>query len=363
MAVLLCGGLITVSALHALGDEKHGFEGRLGRLLLGDELPEPWQDLAVLLPTGIVMLFLISVVTRWSLRPLVAASKQAMTVGPQHPEARIDTTDLPGEVTPLVDAVNAALSRLSYAYEAERRFTADAAHALRTPLAVLSLRLQLARRGECADWAGIEADMGTLTRLVDRLLKLARSDYQTHQSGPVNLSRVAREAAALIQPLAESAQRTLSVDAPHAVWVAGQLDHLRDMATNLVENALVHGEGRICIAVSARHGSARLDVMDDGPGVPPDKRDLVFDRFFKAKSDTAGSGLGLAIVRAIVLSHRGQVEIADQLTSRISVSLPLDTQGRTRPSRRPEGNAEDSTPAALADHRHPGGSGGFELRK
>ena len=154
----------------------------------------------------------------------------------------------------MVDAVNGALARLDDAYAAQRRFTADAAHELRTPLAVLNLRLQRAKLDAAVDWPAVERDLAYMNRTVGQLMELARKEDPTWLDGstgmsPMNLSRVVREAAAAVLPFAEENGRPLEVDAPGVVSALGRPEDLRDAVRNLMENALVHGTGAIRVRV------------------------------------------------------------------------------------------------------------------
>jgi signal transduction histidine kinase len=270
---------------------------------------EPYQDGLVLAGFTLPALLLIWLVSSWSLRPLARASQEARQMGPQAPLARISRAGLPAEITPLVDAVNAALNRMAEAIAAERRFTENAAHELRTPLAVLGLRLQRARQSpsQVPDWPAIEQDMAHMNRLVAQLLDLARKENSARTAaggGLVNLSRVAREAAALVLPLAEAQGRTLSVDMPAHLPARGDADDLRDALRNLLENAAVHGQGGIDLRGRVQEGYAIVTVSDQGPGVAADMREAVFERFRK-NSNSSGSGLGLAIVREVARAHGG----------------------------------------------------------
>ncbi len=338
MGLILCGGLVAVAVLHELGED-HGPGGRLGRLLLGDELPEPWQDLAVLLPFGSLILLLVGIVCRWSLRPLIRASTEAARVGPLDPDRRIDMAGLPDELLPLVAAMNAALDRLATAYQVEKRFTSNAAHELRTPLATLSLRLQRTRHdGVPIDWPALDRDIAAMSALVDRLLDLARrQDAGTDAAGaaPVNFCRIVREAAAQMVPLVEAAGRELAVDLPDCLLVRGDAVDLQDMVRNLIENALRHGAGRIDLqgcAVAGTGLSVRLDVADEGAGVAPELRHSVFERFRKGRQAGAGSGLGLAIVQEVVRRHRGTVGFVAGPRCVVRVALPDASTGSPRES-------------------------------
>ena len=302
-------------------------------------LDEDYEYLYVLAPFVLLSLALVWPISGWSLRPVARASREAAAVGPANPAARITADRLPDEIRPLAEAVNAALDRLARAYVAERRLTADAAHELRTPLAVLSLRLQKARLGE-ADWPAIERDVTRLGRLVGQLMDLARRESPARGDvtpAELNLSRIVRQAAAQVLPLAEEAGRLLEVDAPDEVRVPGRADDLRDMMVNLLDNALVHGAGTISVAVRPHGERVVVEVSDEGPGVPEPLREEVFDRFRKGRAASPGAGLGLAIVRQVARDHGGDVRFLPVPGGRVEVVLPIGRphdagpRGRVRP--------------------------------
>jgi len=289
---------------------------------------DPYQDVLMLVPFSLGAIALLWLVSGWSLRHLASASREAAIVGPGNPGARISTARLPEEIRPLVSAINGALDRLADAYQAEQRFVADAAHELRTPLAVLSLHLQRAKLGGELDWATIDQDIAQLSKLVDQLLDLARKEHERQTGGSgerpiVNLSRVAREAAAAVFPLVNRSQRQLDVDLPDDLPVRGRASELHDMIRNLLDNALVHGEGRICLSGGIERDEAVIAIADDGPGVLPSLRERVFERFTKAPAGGEGHGLGLAIVREIVRAHGGDVAFAPGQVATIRATFPL----------------------------------------
>ena len=311
------------TALAATVDELN-LAGVLSRRRLGGLetlLREPYQDMTVLVAFSLVMLLLIWLVSGWSLAPLRRASAEAAAIGPSNLEARISNIGLPSEIRPLVAAFNGALARLSTAYALEQRFTADAAHELRTPLAVLGLRLQRARAEGRVDLE-VENELGRMNRLVAQLLDLARKEQFGSVAvlsgcATVNLSRAAREAAATVSLLAEAAGRMLVVDLPQTLPVLGRADDLRDMVRNLLDNALTHGAGRIRLtgrlepaAALRPDASALLEVSDEGAGVPEALASSLFERFRKAGAASTGSGLGLAIVAEVIRSHGGRVGFA-----------------------------------------------------
>jgi two-component system, OmpR family, sensor histidine kinase TctE len=257
---------------------------------------------------------LIWYIIGWNLRSLRRVSEQATAIGPRSNDTRIITDDLPSEIMPLVQAFNGALDRLAGAYHLERRLTADAAHELRTPIAVLDLRLQRGRLRGHIDWPAITHEMGQLRRLLDQMLDLARKDRIDYAEREiVRLPRLIRETSAMLLPMAEEKGREITIDACDELTVFGSSDNLRDMLRNLLENALFHGTGSIRVMLRTEISSdggnnpVVLEVTDEGAGVPPAKRDLVFERFSKAVQGSPGAGLGLAIVRQVVRMHGGTV--------------------------------------------------------
>lgn len=302
----------------------------VGRKKLVDSLfQEASEQLLVLVPFAAVALVLMWAITWWSLRPVTRASKEAAAVGAANPGGRISEHGLPREVRPLVAAANGALDRLAEAYAAERRITADAAHALRTPLAVLSLRLQRARHRGTIDWPAVENELAQITAMVSQILDLARKEAQPRRDDiaampVVNVSRLVREAAAGVVLLMERQGRVLEIDAPEVVAVHGRADDLRDLVRNLLENALWHGRGTVRIGVRRRdlnHGRVMLDVIDEGDGVPLGMEEEAFARFHKIHADSPGSGLGLAIVRHVARSHGGDARFVPG-AGHVVVTLP-----------------------------------------
>jgi two-component system, OmpR family, sensor kinase len=231
---------------------------------------------------------------------------------------------LPDEVQPLVKALNDLLGRLRAARDRERAFMADAAHELRTPLTALHLQMGMLARA--SDESERQAAMGTLSagvqraiRLVEQMLALARQEPRAERPRvPVRLDDLAREIVAELVPVADARHIDLGVPAAQPASVAGDPDALRTLLRNLIDNAVRYtpSGGRVDVTVEAASpgaaGGARLTVADDGPGIPPEERTRVFDRFYRrAGTEPPGSGLGLAIVRAIADSHDARVQLAD----------------------------------------------------
>jgi two-component system OmpR family sensor kinase len=245
---------------------------------------------------------------------------------------------LPEEVQPLVAALNDLISRLRAALERERAFMADAAHELRTPLT--ALHLQMAMLARASGESERTAAMGTLSagvqraiRLVEQMLALARQEPRAESPRvAVRLDDLAREIVAELVPLADAGNIDLGVTAAQAVSLPADPEALRTLLRNLVDNAVRYSAagGRVDVSVeavpAASGGGARLAVTDEGPGIAPEDRARVFDRFYRrAGTAPPGSGLGLAIVKAIADAHGASVALSDPASGRgltVTVSFP-----------------------------------------
>jgi two-component system OmpR family sensor kinase len=272
---------------------------------------------AVLIPA---LALLIWWVVGRALAPLQRVADALHQRAPDAMQALPDA-DLPPEIRPLVDALNALLQRLDHAMSAQRAFVADAAHELRTPLAALKLQLQLTER--TADeaqrklaYSKLHERLDRATHLVQQLLTLARQEpLQTQPFKPVELRALARQVVAEHSTLAETRGVDLGVaDDAVALTVPGHADSLRILLGNLVNNAIQYtpSGGRVDVNVQHRDGGAMLSVLDTGSGIPADERARVFDRFYRREgSGVTGSGLGLAIVQNVATQHGAMVELAD----------------------------------------------------
>jgi two-component system sensor histidine kinase QseC len=223
----------------------------------------------------------------------------------------------PSEIAPLVDALNALFARLGELLESERRFTADAAHELRTPIAAIRTQAQVALT-EADDDARRHALQATLegcdraTRLVEQLLTLSRLEAGAAPAlQRVDLAAVARQVVADLAPKAVARRQQLELDATAGCDVPGDTTLLAVLLRNLVDNALRYGpEGaRVRVAVRPVGARVEVDVDDSGPGLPPDALARLGQRFFRVGGNAAsGSGLGWSIVRRIAAVHRIDVE-------------------------------------------------------
>ncbi|MGE0312212.1 MAG: ATP-binding protein [Lautropia sp.] len=242
--------------------------------------------------------------------------------------APIDDAEVPQEIRPVVVELNLLLARLRTAFDAQRDFVADAAHELRTPLAALRLQLQhLARLEPPArdDPRGVALErlaqgIERASRLVEQLLALAREDSATRDTaipsaGPVDLNAIAARVVDECAPVADAREVDLGLVGAGACPLVGDEPALAILVRNLVDNAIKHSPrgGTVDVATTCNGGAAVLVVEDAGPGIDPQARERVFDRFFRldaAPGDaTTGSGLGLAIVKSIASRHAASIRL------------------------------------------------------
>jgi signal transduction histidine kinase len=269
-----------------------------------------------------VLVWLLSLSIRKGLRPLELLAHEIRRRKPDK-LTPVDSAQVPREVGSLVQSLNALLVRVSSALEGERRFTANAAHELRTPLAAMRLHLHVARGAESEDERQRALDLlqqgvERSGRLVEQLLTLARLDPEQAlpQPRPVDLSEVAQTVCAERAPLALQRDQTLELhadaDLPSA---SGNADLLAMLLSNLVDNAIRYTQtgGHIDVAVRRTPGGVQVEVRDDGPGIAAEHRERVFERFYRADShEQAGTGLGLAICRRVADLHQATIKLADR---------------------------------------------------
>jgi two-component system, OmpR family, sensor kinase len=239
-----------------------------------------------------------------------------------HPEAEDEIAELARTLDGMLHALDSARTETEATLARQRDFVADASHELRTPLTSVLANLELLE--EVLDGEQREAAASALRssrrmrRLVADLLLLARADagrIAAHED--LDLSRVVTEAAGELEPVARNHQITVS--APPGATVSGARDELHRLAVNLMENALRHTDPGTAIEATVEriNGQVVFAVEDDGPGIPADLHDKVFERFFRGEGDRSGSsGLGLAIVRAVTESHAGNVTLEEPLDGR-----------------------------------------------
>ena len=274
-----------------------------------------WPLLAIL-PLEIA---LVLFVVKRALRPVNTLSKALAARSSETLTAIEKDKDLPIEVQPLVESLNQLLVRLDNTLRVQRVFVADAAHELRTPLTALKLQIQAARQHEGPVYDGVllrkmEERVNRAIHLVQQLLALAREDTEASaREGKVDIQEVASRVIGDLSVLAEQKGIDLGLDCENAsqgggaVPVAGDEASLTTLVTNLIDNAIRYTEpgGRVDVLLAKQGDEVRLEVIDNGPGIPPDDLGRVLDRFYRASNSTGqGSGLGLAIAAKIAAKHR-----------------------------------------------------------
>jgi two-component system OmpR family sensor kinase len=256
-------------------------------------------------------------------RGLAPLATMSEAVAKRRPDAMAPLAErsLPEELKPLAHSLNELLARLDAALAAQRRFTADAAHELRTPLAALKLQLDMARRAvDTADrdaaYADLDAGVRRGSHLVDQLLTLARVEPEAlaETAAECDLVALAKEAIVARAPLAADKSVDLGLAREARGIVRGDPATLAILMSNLIDNALRYTPrgGRVDVAVDRTPEAIVFSVSDTGPGIAPDERERVFDRFYRAgASSEPGSGLGLSIVKRIADAHRATIELGE----------------------------------------------------
>lgn len=290
--------------------------------------------IAVMMP---ILMLVVWWVVSGSLEPVArvrsqVARRQADDLSP------VSEAGLPDEVRPLVHELNLLFGRVRTAFDAQQNFVADAAHELRTPLAALRLQAQSLDRAADPEArkvavGRITAGIDRATRLVEQLLVLARQEASAANgvaTRPVDLAELARRTVGDLVGLAQAKEVDLGLQHADPASVDGQPDALHILLRNLVENAVKYTPHGGTVDIAVRAGKATVDVIveDSGPGIPPEERERVFDRFYRvAGSDAAGSGLGLAIIKAIAERHGATLALdkSDRLgglAAKVSFPLP-----------------------------------------
>lgn len=276
----------------------------LHRALLVELIQHVW---APILPMAVLLIGASALLIRRELAPVgrAAAWARALTPGFVTPPPK---EQVPSEVADLIDGTERALDRLATALAAESRHAAEAAHALRTPVAVLTARLDSLPPGETAD--KMRADVAALSRTVQQVLASSRSDVLTvNPDSVLDLREAAEATIAALAPFAYSKGVILSLRSPEsAVWARANQEGVELALTNLIENAILHGgPGEVEVTVGP---GPTLCVRDYGPGLPVGAEEAVFEPFWRAPGAVAGgTGLGLAIVDRLQRAQGGTASI------------------------------------------------------
>jgi two-component system, OmpR family, sensor histidine kinase TctE len=270
----------------------------------------------------------------FELRPLMRLAREMRERVP-NASLRVRAEPLRNELRPIVMAFNQSLDIIERKSSMQRRFIADAAHQLRTPLTLLGTQLQYARRQDSLDQvkdtlAAMHRSNGSLVALTNQLLMLAQAeaaDYADFKGAPVDLRAVATATLEQLALLAQRRNVELSAHFEGDAQVLGNEPLLNVLLFNLLDNAIRYtpSGGRVALELASRDEQVKLTISDEGPGIRAELRESVFEPFFRASTEE-GSGLGLSIVREIARAHLADVVLADGAHGRglvISVAFPV----------------------------------------
>ncbi|MBE0622389.1 MAG: two-component sensor histidine kinase [Burkholderiales bacterium] len=255
-------------------------------------------------------------IVRSELAPITRLSRSLDEQPADRPQPLADA-GLPNEITPFVHAINRLLARVNHLMGQQRRFIADAAHELRTPLTALSVQAQNLRQADSLEVMRdrvlpLQAGIERARQLTEQLLSLARTQAGIADKAIVDVPAMARELIAEYLPWAEAKRIDLGLDELASLAVPAAPEVLRLILKNALENALKYTPdgGEVTLRLRVDGGSAIIEVVDDGPGIPASERERVFDSFYRMPDATGeGSGLGLPIAREAAQRLGGAVSL------------------------------------------------------
>lgn len=291
-------------------------EARTRKIMARDSALLTLLPLLVLVPILIMVLRQIIKAEMSSLRTLAeiidAQNKARLSVLP--------TSTVPREVAPFIQAINRLLERINQMNESQRRFIANAAHELRSPLTALSLQAQnLERTGSFAitkdRLVPLKDGLERSRHLLNQMLDMVRQQASAAKPVPLDLSALALTVIEEIMPIADAKNIDLGITRETTVRIDADAAAIKMMLRNAVDNALRYSPtgGEVTVRISHENGDALLQVIDNGPGIPEEELERVFDAFYRLPSNTqVGSGLGLAIARSIADQFKGSVSLSNR---------------------------------------------------
>lgn len=295
------------------------------------------------------------------LRPVRALTQTARSISEQDLNRRVDVPAPDDEVGDLKATFNELLARLEHSFASLRQFTADASHELRSPLTLMRTEVDvaLARARDRSDYErvlrSLQGEIEHMSQIVDQLLLLAQSDAGNLPLLPskIDVADFVEETAVRWRAVAEAQGVSLEVGAPAAGALYGDPMLLRRVLDNLLDNAIRYSPTLAPVALTATRtgGEWLIEVHDQGPGVPEQMREHIFDRF--ARADTVrtrrggGSGLGLALSAAVIRAHGGALELVDgtERGARFRIRLPEELPARPGAATTDQGKSPNDAPA------------------
>lgn len=322
------------------------------------------EDMALAMATGttwpifaLAPLVLVGVwwVVHRGVAPVRRIGQSLATRAPDDPSA-LDPRDVPSEVAPLVDEINRLIARVGGLIASQRRFVADAAHELRSPLTALKLQVQAMLGGRpiepalAAKLDRLERGIERMHRIVEQLLQLSRTEgnrdgIHERDVRAIELGDAVYRAVTDLAELAREKRIVVSVDIPDQSRVVAEAGDLATLIANLLDNAIKYSPDGGTVEISAVRSDrvTRLRIQDSGKGIPPAERNRVFDRFYRVPgSGVAGSGLGLAIVRTIAERIGAAVTLGDSRSGGLAVEVSF-----------PQGSRPAPVDDRASDHRSP----------
>lgn len=319
----------------------------------------------VLAGVGLVVLAFVTLLSlrlaRAVTEPVRQVERAAARLGDGELDARAPVPDGPDELRLLAQEFNDTAAKLERLVDSQRAFVADASHQLRTPLAALRLRLEVLQ-GDVPEPAredveGALAEVHRLSRLVNGLLELARSEQRPCTPAPVDIGEVLHDRRSMWSPLAEERGVSLEVACPDALVALATPGNMEQVLDNLIANAVdvSPAGGAVSLAATAAGEWVEVHVVDQGPGMSPERRAAAFDRFWHASSDSGsrigGFGIGLAIVRQLVVADGGEVELLEAPAGGLDACVRLRAAGRA--GRRSSPVEAEGDRAKVADRAGP----------
>jgi two-component system, OmpR family, sensor kinase len=280
-----------------------------------DDIFHTMRDEFYSIANYLIAAVLLSAATGWfavrrGMTPLRAAAAEATRIDMKSLDQRLSSKGIPEEVIPFVDAVNQALSRLDAGASRQRRFSANAAHELRTPLAIMRARLENAQESSLRN--DLLSDASQLRAIVEQMLIATRlGENQAGVDEEVDLTKTIRGVVSGALWLAIERNRMIELEASSApVIVRGNRRAFECVVTNLVDNALRAEPTGGVVLVSIGDGGM-IAIVDHGEGVAPENREIIFEPFWRKSESTPGTGLGLAIAKEIVELHGGRIWVEE----------------------------------------------------
>lgn len=322
-----------------------------------ERVREELREVLVVLVLGLPLVVLLAgaggyLLARRALSPIDHLASEAQRITADRLHERLKVPNESDEIGRLTAVINQTIGRLESSFDQLRRFTADSSHELRTPLAVVRGlgEAAVAERRSPAEYeeaiGSMLEEVDRMSGLVDTLLRLARGDAGTIRLSreDLDLGQLVREVALALGILAEERNQAIAFDIAEGIKVSVDRLVLREALSNVIDNAIKYGPrgSSITVRVQREGPGALIAVSDNGPGVPVELRERVFDRFFRVDASrtrhAGGAGLGLAIAKWAVEVHDGRISVHEPLTGGAEFRIVLSTVEDGSPaSNRPEG--------------------------